>query len=475
MSQHFIPIDRDSPMLLPVDLRDWLPESHLVHFVIEAVEGLPLTGFKVNHRGTGDAQYPPGMMLSLLIYCYATGRFSSREIEAASHFDVAVRYICGGNTHPDHDTICTFRRENGKAFELAFVHVLGMARELGVLKKTGGVSVDGTKVNANASKHAAVSYKRAGEMIAELEKEVQLLMVEAERADKQGNRSTVDLPAEIARRKQRREQLAHARKIIEGRFAERREEKQAEYDEKQARRDAARAAGKKPRGVEPACPASTPEDKEQVNFTDEESRIMKVGNGGQFEQAYNAQAAVDIEGSMLVLGQRVTDRVNDKAQLEPTVAAIDPTIRQVTAVLADTGYYADSAIQKVTQSTSATCYVATGKQPHHRSVEAVLNPLAEPPPLLPGATPAEVMSHLLATPAGKAIYALRKQTVEPVFGIIKQAMGFRQFLLRGLENVSLEWTLVTLAYNVRRIFRLKPKHKNDEKQVLGKVPFGAVC
>ena len=206
MSTRFISIDRETPMLLPPDLRDWVPEKHLVHFVVDAVESLPVVGFKVNHRGTGDAQYPPVMMLSLLIYCYATGRFSSREIEAASHSDVAVRYVCG-NRHPDHDTICAFRRENGKAFESAFVKVLGMAHELGVLKKSGGVSIDGTKVNANASKHAAVSYKRAGEMIAELEKEVQLLMEKAEEADREKRQPVVDIPNEIARRRERRERL----------------------------------------------------------------------------------------------------------------------------------------------------------------------------------------------------------------------------------------------------------------------------
>jgi hypothetical protein len=260
----------------------------------------------------------------------------------------------------------------------------------------------------------------------------------------------VDLPQEIARREQRREKLTEARKIIEARFAEKRQEEQAEYEAKQAKREAARSNGKKPGGSEPKPPASQPDDKAQFNFTDPDSRIMKAGNGAHFEQAYNAQAAVDTEGSMLIVGQRVTNHANDKEELVPTVAAVDPAIRQLDKVLADSGYYSDDAVSNI----AVTCYVALGKQSHHRSLDAVLNPLAEPPTLTADATPIEIMRHRLATPAGKAIYRLRKQTVEPVFGIIKEAMGFRRFLLRGIRNVSLEWTLVTLAYNVRRLFSL---------------------
>jgi len=455
MSARFINIDRETPMLMPTDLRDWVPDNHLVHFIVEAVDGLPMTGFKINHRGTGDAQHPPAMMLSLVIYNYATGRFSSREIEAATYCDVAVRYICGGNVHPDHDTICTFRRENGKAFELAFVKVLGMARELGVLKACGGASIDGTKINANASKHAAVSYKRAGEMIAELEKEVQLLMATAEDADRQDRKPAVDIPDEIARREQRRVKLAEARKIIEARFEEKRQEEQTEYEAKQAQREATRAAGKKPRGPEPKPPSLQPKDKDQFNFTDPGSRIMKAGNGQHFEQSYNAQAAVDTEGSMLILGKRVTNHPNDKEELVPTVATVDPAIRQLDKVLADTGFYSDNAVAGV----KAICYVAVDKLPHHRTIAAVIDPQAEPPALPADAEPIDIMRHRLTTPAGKAIYGLRKQTVEPVFGIIKEAMGFRRFLLRGIDKVSLEWTLVTLAYNFRRLFSLK-KAKN---------------
>jgi len=471
MSARFITIDRDTPMLLPFDLRAWVPDNHLVHVIVDAVEHLPMAGFKVNLRGTGDKQYPPAMMLSLLIYSYATGRFSSREIEAATYSDVIVRYICGGDTHPDHDTICTFRRENGQAFELAFVKVLGMARELGVLKACGGASVDGTKISANASKHAAVSYKRAGEMIAELQQEVQLLMVKAEEADNQDRDAAIRIPEEIARREKRREKLEEARRIIEDRFMEKQQEEQAEYEARQAKRDAARKEGKKPGGPDPKPPAGSPDDKAQFNFTDPDSRIMKAGNGQHFEQAYNAQAAVDTEGSMLIIGQRVTNHGNDKQELVPTVAAVDPGIRQLDKVLADTGFYSDGAVAAI----PATCYIAVGKQSHHRSIDAVLHPSAEPAVLPADAEPIDIMRHRLATPAGKAIYGKRKQTVEPVFGIIKEAMGFRRFLLRGLGNVSLEWTLVTLAYNLRRLFSLKNAKNTRGDALVEKPTFAAMA
>lgn len=445
-------VDRDTPMLLAPDLRDWLPEGHLVHFIVEAVAALPLQGFRVNVRGTGSEQYPPSMMLSLLIYCYATGRMGSRQIEAATHTDVAVRYICGGDLHPDHDTICTFRRQNGALFTESFVKVLAYAQELGVLKKRGGVSVDGTKIEANASKHAAVSYRRAGEMIAELEKEVQELMALAESADRAPEAVRLDVPAELARRKDRQAKLAQAREAIEARFEERRKEQQADYDQKLAvykeRREQHRPAGK-----EPQPPADHPEDKAQHNFTDPESRIMKAGSGEHFEQSYNAQAAVDTEGSLLILGAQLTDEPNDKQQLIPTLQSVAPATREITEVLADTGFFSESAVTDVEAQGGPTVYAAVEKCGHHRGVSDLLEQ-ADPPLPPDTATVTEKMTQRLRTAAGKAKYALRKQTVEPVFGIIKSVMGFRHFFLRGRTKASLEWTLVALAYNFKRLARL---------------------
>ena len=453
MSTRFVVVDRDTPMLLPPSLQDWLPEGHLAHFVVETVALLPLQGFQVNTRGTGDAQFPPSMMLSLLIYNYAVGRMSSRQIEKATYEDVASRYICGGDAHPDHDTICTFRRQNAALFQESFVKVLEYAREMGVLAKRGGISVDGTKIGANASKHAAVSHGHTVEMIAELEGEVQTLMALAEQADHETRPETLKIPEEIVRREKRLAKLKQAQAVIEDRHAAHTAEKQQEYEEKTAARDARRARGEGVRGPDPKPPSATPEAKEQYNFTDPESRIMKAGNGAHFEQSYNAQAAVDTEGSLLVLGAYVTDAANDKQQLVPAVQSVVAEVREVTAVLADTGYFSEKAVAVVEGGNGPTAYVAVEKTGHHRTVADLLAP-PEPETPTSGPTDREAMRHRLRTATGRAAYKKRKETVEPVFGIIKSVMGFRRFLLRGMRKVALEWSLVTLAYNFRRLARL---------------------
>jgi len=453
MSTHFVVVDRDTPMLLPPSLQDWLPEGHLVHFVLETVALLPLHGFRVNTRGTGSPQYPPSMLLSLLIYNYSIGRMSSRQIEKATYDDVASRYICGGDSPPDHDTICTFRRQNADLFQECFVKVLEYAREMGVLAKRGGVSVDGTKIGANASKHAAVSHGRATDMIAELEGEVQTLMALAEQADRDARSEALKIPEEIARREKRLAKLKQAKGVIEERHALHLAEKRREYEAKMAERAARRARGKAMGGNDPKPPVATPEPSDQYNFTDPESRIMKAGNGDHFEQSYNAQAAVDTEGSMLVLGAYVTDAANDKQQLEPAVKSVAAEVREVTQVLADSGYFSEAAVAAVEANGGPTVYAAVEKTGHHRSVEDLLA-LPEPEIPLSGATHQEAMRRRLRTATGRVAYKKRKETVEPVFGIIKEAMGFRRFLLRGMQKVALEWSLVTLAYNFRRLARL---------------------
>ena len=456
MSARFVDIDRQTPMFLPCDLREWVPEDHIVHFILDAVEQIPTAHFHVNHRGTGSEQFPPAMMLALLIYCYATGRFGSRTIERATYSDVAVRYLCA-NTHPDHASICEFRVSNKAAFAAAFVSVLQLAQQLR-LSRVGAISVDGTKVQANASKHAAVSYQRAGEMIQQLELEVKELMGRAEQAEAQEAKETLDIPAELARREKRVAALREARQVIEERAKELAAAARPEYEAKQAARQAQREAGKKPRGKEPTPPSEQPDPKAQYNFTDPESRIMKAGNGGHFEQAYNAQAAVD--EAMLIVGQRVSDAPNDKQELAPTVAVISAVVaQQVQAVLADSGFYSEAAVQAVEQKTDGTAngvtvYAAVEKHSHHKTVADLL-PQPEPAAPGPEATAKELMAHRLKTEIGKALYKLRKQTVEPVFGIIKEVMGFRRFLLRGRDKVSLEWTLVCVSYNLKRMFTLK--------------------
>jgi transposase len=451
MATRLVNIDRSTPMILPCDLRDWLPPDHIVHFILEAVEQLPLGAFAYNTRGTGSEQYPPGMMVALLIYCYATGRTGSRTIEAATYSDVAVRYVCG-NTHPDHATICEFRTQNQGVFKAAFVRVLELAHELKVTA-VGTVSVDGTKVAANASKHAAVSYERAGELIEQLELEVEQLLAQAKAADNQPREEGLKVAQELARRQNRQQALKQARAVIEERARERARAEREEFERKQQERRQREAQGRNMRGPKPEPPRSEPRSSDQYNFTDPESRIMKAGSGAHYEQAYNAQLAVDM--NLLIVGQRVSQSPNDKEELAATVAAIEPVVQgEVKAVLTDSGFYSEAAVAQVEQSGQRTVYAAVSKESHHRSLAEILTP-REPAPLPQGATPVERMRHRLQTQVGRGLYRLRKQTVEPVFGIIKEVMGFRRFRLRGRQKVALEWLLVCLSYNLKRLFVLR--------------------
>jgi transposase len=457
MATRLVPIDRDTPLLLPPNLRDWVPADHLVHFILDGVDALDLRQVKVNTRGTGSEQYPPPMLLALLIYSYATGTFSSRRIEQSTHESVPVRLLTA-DTHPDHDTLCTFRRENQALLTESFVKVLQLAQRLQVLR-FGQITVaaDGTKVLANASKHSAVSYERAGEMIEQLEREVQQLLAKAEQADATPLQEGLTIPEEITRRQERKAALAQARAEIEARAQVRYAAQLAEHEAKLAERFAKQERGAKVGGQPPQPPTPTPEPGDQYNFTDPESRIMKAGSGNHFEQSYNAQVAVEVE-SRLIVGQRVSQAPNDKQELVPTLAAIPTEAGPVAAALVDSGFFSEKAVRQVEQAsggqrTGLTVYAAMEKRSHHRSV-ADLEKQPQPEPPGAHASVAEVMRHRLKTTAGRALYKLRQQTVEPVFGILKSVLGFRQFGLRGREKVSLEWTLVCLAYNLKRLHRL---------------------
>jgi transposase len=457
MATRFVPIDRDTPLLLPPNLRDWVPADHLVHFILDAVDALDLRQVKVNTRGTGSEQYPPPMLLGLLIYSYATGTFGSRRIEQSTYDSVPVRLLTA-DTHPDHDTLCTFRRENRALLTESFVKVLQLAQQLKVLK-IGQLTVaaDGTKVLAHASKHSAVSYVRAGEMIEQLELEVNQLLAKAEQADATPLQDGLTIPEEITRRRERKAALAQARAGIEARAQARYTAQLAGHEAKLAERCAKKERGEKVGGKPPQAPTPTPEAGDQYNFTDPESRIMKAGNGNHFEQSYNAQAAVEVE-SRLIVGERVSQAPNDKQELVPTLAAIPAEAGPVAAVLVDSGFFSEAAVRQVEQTEASASgrpivYAAVEKPGHHRSV-ADLERRPEPEPPGANASVKEVMGHRLKTTAGKTLYKLRQQTVEPVFGIIKSVLGFRQFRLRGREKVSLEWTLVCLAYNLKRLHRL---------------------
>jgi len=318
-------------MLLPPDLRDWVPEDDMVHFVLEAIEGMQLPGLKVNHRGSGSAQYPPTMMLALLVYCYANGIFSSRRIERATYRDVAVRFLTG-DTHPDHDTICAFRRANFEAVAEAFLQVLQLARQVGVLK-VGAVSVDGTLMAANASRDKNVRYDRAGQLDEQLQKDIAELMVQAEQADQSERDDGQSLPHEIARRERLRVKMQEARRTLQERARARAASEQADYQERVGDWEKRNGKGKKP-----GPPKDTPDDSEQANLTDPDSRLMRKSKRDGFKQAYNSQAAVDADGSQLVLSNHVTTSASDANELKPAIQGIPKSVGKVTTVLADTGY-----------------------------------------------------------------------------------------------------------------------------------------
>jgi len=449
----FHPIDRSTDYLLPPSVQEWLPEAHLARYVVDVVEGLDLTELERAYAGRGSTAYHPALLLSLLIYGYATGTFSSRKIERATYDSLAFRYIAC-NRHPDHDTLATFRRRFGNEFQSAFVQVLQIARE-NQLSRFGTVSLDGTKIHANASRHSALSYAHAEKIEAQLKAEVQNMLVLAEAADQSKIPEGVNLPDEIKRREDRLTAIATAKAKIEARAKERFVREQSEYEAKVAARTTKESAtGKKSRGKPPKPPESGPRADDQINLTDEESRIMKVSGGG-FEQCYNAQAVVDSE-SMLILAAHVTQAVNDKEQMVPMVAKLHANLaglNQPETLLADTGFYSEKNV-KACIAAGLEPLIAVKRDEHHPDWR---ERFTEPEPLAEGASAVEAMKHKLKTQAGRAAYALRKQTVEPVFGIVKSVMGFDQFLLRGLEKVQNEWTLVCLAWNLKRMAALRPQ------------------
>jgi len=447
-------IDRDTGFLMPPSVDEWLPERHLARFVVEVIAGLDLRAMTGSYRGSGEASYHPQLLLGIIVYGYATGVFSSRKLERATYDSVAFRFIAA-NEHPDHDTIAAFRRRFLQQIETLFVQVLGVAREMGVLK-LGTVALDGTKIHANASRHSALSYEHAGKIEAQLQAEVAELMAKAEAADQADGPDGMSIPEELARREQRLAMIAKARATIEARAAERHARERAEHEAKLATREAKSAAtGKKPRGRPPVPPVEGPLPTDQVNLTDEASRIMPVAGGG-FEQCYNAQAVVAV-GSLLVVAADVTQAPNDKQQLEPMldqIASLPDTLGRVGALLADNGYFSEANVEACAAA-GIDPLIAMGREPHHPSLAERFAD-APPPPDAP--TPLKTMAHRLKTPEGKTLYGLRKHTPEPVFGIIKSALGFRQFLLRGLDNVRGEWSLVTMAWNMKRMFVLAATH-----------------
>jgi transposase/IS5 family transposase len=449
MSGKFQTIDRDTAYLLPPSLQDWLPQKHLARFVIDIVEQLHLSELESCYGGGGKPPYHPALLLALLFYGYATGVFSSRKLEQATYDSVAFRFITA-DTHPDHDTIATFRKRFLTELEGLFVQLLVMAKVMGLFS-LGTVSLDGTKIKANASKHKAMSWGYANKLEEQLRREVQELLRRAEQADAE-DEPEIDIPDELARREDRLAAIAKAKEEIERRAKERFEAEQAEYEEKLRRRKEKQAkSGKKAGGRAPRPPQAGPREKDQINFTDEESRIMPSSEG--FVQAYNAQALVDID-SHLIVENHITQQPNDKLEIGPTLKRlneVEDRLGKPEGLLADAGYFSEGNVKRCAAA-EITPYISDSRQPHNVPLEERLNQVPTSCP--EDADALTTLQHRLRTPAGKALYAKRKSTVETVFGIVKEVLGFRRFHLRGLDATQGEWNLVCMAWNLKRMYAL---------------------
>jgi len=458
MGQNFIPDTINQTLLFPPSLHDWLPPGHLARFLLDVVSALDLSAIYASYQdkdGRGQAAYAPEMMVRLLLYGYARGVYSSRKIQTRTFEDVAFRFL-SGDQHPDHATIAEFRKRHLDALSGLFTQALLLCSEAGLVK-LGHVSIDGTKIKANASKHKAMSYKHMNETEARLKQEIDALLAEAEKTDAEEDaqygkgKHGDELPAELQRRESRLQKIGEAKAALEQDAKEKASQQRAEAEQKLAEREEEeQRTGKKKGGRKPELPdpeQAKPDDTAQRNFTDAESRIMPDGaNKGSFVQAYNAQIAVDA-ASQVIVAAEVTQETNDKKQLLPMIALIAANLEQKPEkVSADTGYFSDANVTDESVK-DVDLYVATGRDKHGDAVETS----SDPPP--PDASSKEAMREKLRTEAGRAVYKMRKAIVEPVFGHIKEQRGFRRFSLRGKENVSREWKLVCAVSNLLKLFR----------------------
>lgn len=454
MTRKFKTPDYEATLNSTIRLGEALPPNHLARFVVDVIVQLDVSAVYARYAPVGGEAIAPEILLGLLFYGYATGVFSSRKIEKGTHESIPLRFIASG-LHPDHDTIANFRKTFLAEIQELFVQVLLLAQTAGVLK-VGNISLDGSKIHADASKSQAVSYKRLGEREVELRQEVQVLMTLGEQAD-QGDLvlpEAVVIQDEIALRQERLENLAQARAVLEARAQERYEAEKAEYEAKLRQREQrARQNKRKPGGRPPKPPQAGARDKDQYNFTDPDSRVMKNSTDEGFDQHYNAQVAVEQE-SRLIVAHTLSNHPNDQHELVPTLEALDPQVGPPQAVALDNGYFSETNIAACTQR-GIEPYIATGREPHRGHWPAFFAQPAIPPP--DAASPKVKMAYKLRTEIGRAIYRLRKCTVEPVIGIIKEVLGFRQFSLRGLDAAAGEWGLVCLAFNLKRLHVLWPR------------------
>jgi transposase len=450
MARKFITVDYEEILDLKVSLRDVLPFDHLACFVVRVVAQLDLSLIYIQYSALGAPPYAPEILLALLFYGYATGVFSSRKIEKATYESIPFRFIAG-NLHPDHDTIADFRKTFLPEIKELFVQILLLAQEAGMLE-LGNISLDGSKIHADASKSKAVSYNRLLELQILLQQEVQELLALGEQADQVELPEGLKVEEEVAFRQQRLANLAQAKAILEARAQEDYEAELAEYEaKKRAREEKAQQTGRKPRGPDPQPPTPGPGDKDQYNFTDPESRIMKNSTNKGFDQHYNAQIAVGQE-SFLIVANTLSNHPNDYAEMEPTLDAIPAELGTPKAAAMDNGYFSEANVTKC-EKRNIEPYIATGREAHHKSWKDYFAELSAPPP--EDASLTVKMAHKLQTEIGQAIYRLRKCTVEPVIGIIKEVLGFRQFSLRGLKAAAGEWALVCIAFNLKRLHKLQ--------------------
>ena len=446
MARRFKRVDYEQSLGQTVTIRECLPADHLARFIVAVIALLDLSAIYARYATVGGEAYAPEILLGLLFYGYVTGVFSSRKIERATYESIPFRFIAGG-WHPDHDTIAYFRKTFRLEIADLFGQVLVVAREMGLLK-LGNISLDGSKIHADASKSHAVSYGRLLELEQGLRAEVEELMALGEKADQGDLPAGLEVEVEIALRQERLANLAQAKAVLEARAQERYEAEKAEYEAKlRAREEKARRTGRKPGGRAPQPPTPGPQAKDQYNFTDPESRIMKNSTNDGFDQHYNVQVAVD-QDSRLIVGHTVSNHPNDKEEAIPTVEAIPAEMGKPKAAALDNGYFSLTNIEEL-EGRGIEPYIATGRDHHYQSwQERFAQPPAPPPD---DASPLVKMAYKLKTEIGKLIYSLRKSTVEPVIGIIKEVLGFRQFSLRGLAAVAGEWCLVCLAYNLKRL------------------------
>lgn len=446
MAGRFRTINYEESLQQTVTIGDCLPPDHLARFIVGIIALLDLGRLYAHYAPVGGLAIAPELLLGLLFYGYATGVFSSRKMEKATHDSIAFRFIAGG-LHPDHSTIAEFRKTFLAELTDLFVQVLVIAHEAGVLN-LGNISLDGSKIHADASKSKAVSYGRLLELQKELRAEVEELMTLGEQADQNELPEGLNVAEEILRRHGRLTHLEMAKAILEARAKERYAAEQAEYAAKlREREEKARETGHKPRGHAPEPPTPGPRDTDQYNFSDPDSRIMKNSTNAGFDQHYNAQVAVD-QDTLLIVGNTLSNHPNDKAEALPTVDAIPAELGKPKASALDNGYFSAKNIAGF-EARDIEAYIATGREPHHQSWQERLAEQPAPPP--EDASPMVKMAYKLHTDIGKAIYGLRKCTVEPVIGIIKEVLGFRQFSLRGLAAAAGEWCLVCLAFNLKRL------------------------